>query len=94
MKTHAIGWLLGVWAFAGMAVQAAETRPAWTATEAGSPTGTYLVIDLTPRQIALAPQTESNVPPATTQGFVVSNLAAVPPGGWTDEYNNLFSILK
>ncbi len=94
MKTHAIGWLLGVWAFAGMAVQAAETRPAWTATEAGSPTGTYLVIDLTPRQIALAPQTESNVPPATTQGFVVSNLAAVPPGGWTDEYKTTKLVLR
>jgi formylglycine-generating enzyme required for sulfatase activity len=76
------------------AAQAADIPKTWVETQAGSPTGQYLVIDLTLRQIAVGPQPNPDTPPKTRQGFAVSNLAAVPPGGWTDEYKTNKLVLR
>jgi formylglycine-generating enzyme required for sulfatase activity len=88
--------LLNACAFVALATaaQAAGIPKTWVETQAGSPTGQYLVIDLTLRQIAVGPQTDPDMPPKTRQGFAVSNLAAVPPGGWTDEYRTNKLVLR
>ena len=88
--------LLNACAFVALATaaQAADIPKTWVETQAGSPTGQYLVIDLTLRQIAVGPQTDPDMPPKTRQGFAVSNLAAVPPGGWTDEYRTNKLVLR
>jgi len=88
--------LFGLCVLAGLttAAQAADIPKTWVDTQAGSPTGPYLVIDLTPRQIAVGQQPDPATPPPTLQGFVVSNLAAVPPGGWTDEYKTTKLVLR
>jgi len=88
--------LLNACAFIALttAAQAADIPKTWVETQAGSPTGQYLVIDLTLREIAVGQQTDPDTPPVTRQGFVVSNLAAVPPGGWTDEYKTTKLVLR
>lgn len=77
-----------------LTAQAANLSTNWVETQAGTPTGPYLVIDLTPRLIAVEKQADPKTPPKTVQGFVVSNLAAVPPGGWTDEYKTTRLVLR
>jgi formylglycine-generating enzyme required for sulfatase activity len=94
MKVAQTIWTLGVMAVLTSAAQAAENRPSWVTTEADSPTGNYLVIDLTSCRIAMEKQTDPDTPPKTMEGFVVSNLAAVPPGGWTDEYKTTKLVLR
>ena len=55
-------------------------------TEVCVPTAPYLVVDLQPRAAA----------PAAKGGplFQVSNLDAVPPGGWTEEYKTSKLVLR
>jgi formylglycine-generating enzyme required for sulfatase activity len=48
--------------------------------DSGSPTGPYLVIDLNPRK--------------SGGRFAVSNLAAAPAGGWSDEYKTTKLVLR
>ena len=94
MKLNRTVGLICVLAGLSSAAQAQGLRKTWVDTEAGSPTGPYLVIDLTPRKIALGKQPDEFTPPKTMQGFVVSNLPAVPPGGWTDEYKTTKLVLR
>jgi formylglycine-generating enzyme required for sulfatase activity len=86
----------GLCVLAGLttAAQVADVPKTWVQTQAGSPTGPYLVIDLTPSRIAVEEQTDPKTPPKTVQGFVVSNLDAVPPGGWSDEYKTTKLVLR
>ena len=90
LRTLTFGVLAGL----TMAAQAADIQKTWVDTEAGSPTGPYLVIDLTSRRIAVGEQPDRYTPPKTVQGFVVSNLPAVPPGGWTDEHKTTKLVLR
>jgi formylglycine-generating enzyme required for sulfatase activity len=86
--------MLFVMAAMTSAAQAAGIPKTWVDTEAGSPTGPYLVIDLTPRKIAVEKQPDPDTPPRTVDGFVVSNLAAVPPDGWTAEHKTTKLVLR
>jgi formylglycine-generating enzyme required for sulfatase activity len=75
-------------------VQAADARKSWVETEAAAQAAPYLVIDLTPRQIPTAKLTDPTDPPQTILGFAVTNLLAIPPGGWTDEYKTTKLVLR
>lgn len=88
--------LLNLGAVAGLtfAAQAADIKKTWVETDAASPTGPYLVIDLTSSKIAVEKQSDPERPPKTMEGFVVRNLDAAPAGGWTDEYKTTKMVLR
>jgi formylglycine-generating enzyme required for sulfatase activity len=94
MKAGQTFWMLGTAAGLALAAQGADLPRNWVDTEAGSPTGTYLVIDLTPRRLKAETQDDPRMPVRTEEGFVVSNLADVPPGGWTEEYKSTKLVLR